>query len=174
MFPFWKKGDFEPVGKCVSSAEFMTSRNTLLIFLPFYLWMLIMQILTETDNHKCRNSVTTKKSKIFKKMSLKFRNSKFKIFCEVYNIYFLYKIETPWSSEGNKTIQEQVKAKAGLQLYPSIFLRNKNYVNKISSRNSTLYKFLFKIYLESLSLYYSFAIMYKRIFENLNITFFHQ
>ena len=63
-----------------------------------------MQILTETDNHKCRKGVTTKKSKIFKKMSLKFRNSKFKIFCEVYNIYFLYKIETPWSSEGNKTI----------------------------------------------------------------------
>ena len=55
------------------------------------------------------------------------------------------------------------------------FLRNKNYVHKISSRNSTLlYKFHIKIYLESFvsiyNLYHLFGIIYKSIFLNFNIT----
>ena len=52
------------------------------------------------------------------------------------------------------------------------FLRNWNYVYKISSRNSELYKCLIKIYLESFAsiyhLYHLFGIMHKSIFYNLN------
>ena len=38
------------------------------------------------------------------------------------------------------------------------FLRNKNCVNRISSRNSTFYNFLIKIYLESFAFSYQFSI----------------
>ena len=53
------------------------------------------------------------------------------------------------------------------------FLRSKHYVDKISSRNSILYKF-HKIYLESfVSIYHLcnlFGIIYKSIFYNLSVT----
>ena len=55
----------------------------------------------------------------------------------------------------------------------SIFLRSKHCVNKISSRNSKLYKFLTKIYLESFVFSYHFIIYLgssKSNFYNLNIT----
>ena len=54
------------------------------------------------------------------------------------------------------------------------FLRKKNYVHKISFRNSTLNKFHIKIYLESFisiyHLYHLFAIINTGIFYNLKIT----
>ena len=54
------------------------------------------------------------------------------------------------------------------------FLRSRNYLHRISYRNSTLYKFHIKIYVESLAsmyhLYHLFGIIYKNIFYNLSIT----
>ena len=53
----------------------------------------------------------------------------------------------------------------------------KNYVHKISSRNSTLYKLHIKIFLESFAsiyhLYHLFGIIYKSIFYKLNSTLNH-
>ena len=47
---------------------------------------------------------------------------------------------TLWTFEVNKSaILEQVKVAVGLSLYVFKFLRNKNCVNKSSSRNCTLY-----------------------------------
>ena len=71
------------------ATEFLTLGKALLILLPLYLLMLIMQILTQTDNNKCRKSVVTIKSIIFKKMSLKFRNPKFNIFCKITFIFYI-------------------------------------------------------------------------------------
>ena len=67
-----------------------------------------MQILSQKNNHKYRKSATTKKKKIFQKMSLKFLNPKFNIFWQN-NIYFLFKMLTLWSSEVDKAILEQLK-----------------------------------------------------------------
>ena len=67
-----------------------------------------MQILSQKNNHKYRKSATTKKKKIFQKMSLKFLNPKFNIFLQN-NIYFLFKMLTLWSSEVDKAILEQLK-----------------------------------------------------------------
>ena len=47
------------------------SQKALQILLPLYLQMLIMQISTQTDNHKYRSNVATKKV-LFKIMGLKF------------------------------------------------------------------------------------------------------
>ena len=47
------------------------SQKALQILLPLYLQMLIMQISTQTDNHKYRRNVATKKV-LFKIMGLKF------------------------------------------------------------------------------------------------------
>ena len=72
--------------------------KALLILLPLYLQMLIMQISTQTGNHKYS----------FSKMGLKFRNSKFIILCKI-ALYFSYKILTLCNSEVNKAILEQVE-----------------------------------------------------------------
>ena len=55
----------------------------------------------------------------------------------------------PWSSGVNKAILGQVKLGGKIKTICFNFLRNENYVNNISSRNSALRKFLFKICLES-------------------------
>ena len=71
-------------------------------------------------------------------MGLKFRNPKLNTFLK----NNIYKMSTLWSSEVNK---EQAKVAVGLWLYACMlvnFLRNKICANKLSSRNSTLYKFL--------------------------------
>ena len=81
---------------------------------------------------------------------------------------------TLWSSEVNKAILKQVKVAKQDYDYMLQFLRNKNYVHKISSRNSSLYTFYTKIYLKSFvsiyDLYHLFGIIYKSIFFNFNIT----
>ena len=87
-------------------------------------------------------------------MGLKFRNPKLNTFLK----NNIYKMSTLWSSEVNK---EQAKVAVGLWLYACMlvnFLRNKICANKLSSRNSTLYKFLIEIYLESLASSYHFII----------------
>ena len=66
-----------------------------------------MQIWTQIDNHKYRKSVATKKVHSLI-MNMKFRNSKFNIWCKKAFI-FLNKIPTLWSLEVNKAIVEQVK-----------------------------------------------------------------
>ena len=50
---------------------------------------LIMQMSTQTDNHKYRRSVATKKCIIFKKMCLKFPNSKFNIISKITFIFLI-------------------------------------------------------------------------------------
>ena len=67
-----EKWNFELTGNFAHAKEFLTWRKALQIFLLLYLQMLIIQILNQTDNHKYRKSVATKKSTLFKKMCLKF------------------------------------------------------------------------------------------------------
>ena len=69
-----------------------------------------------------RKSVTTKKSIIFNKMGLKFRNSKFYIFLQ----QKIYKMPLLWNSEVKKVILEQVKMEVILYGYMlSNFFGNK-------------------------------------------------
>ena len=74
--------------------------------------MLMMQISTQTDIYIYRKSVATKKSIIFKKMTLKFRNPKSNIFLQS-NVY---KMQTLCNSEVNKAILKLVKEAVGLWL----------------------------------------------------------
>ena len=68
------------------SAEFLTLGKALLIPLPLYLQMLIMQVSTQTNNHKYRK-VLQLKITLFKKMDLKFQNPKFNI---LFKIAFIF------------------------------------------------------------------------------------
>ena len=64
-----EKWNFQPTGNFAYNTGFLTLRKALLILLPLYLQMLIMQISTQTDNHKYRKNVATKKAGLkFKKM----------------------------------------------------------------------------------------------------------
>ena len=54
--------NFEPVGNFAHTTGFLTFGKALLIFLPLYIQMLIMQISTQANNQKYRKSVATKKS----------------------------------------------------------------------------------------------------------------
>ena len=98
-------------------------------------------------------------------MGLKFWNTKLNIFLQ----NNIYKMPTLWNSEVNKVILEQAKVASRLLLLLLLLyaiwetketkiLKNKNYVKKNSSRNSTLCKFLIKIYLESFKFSYHFII----------------
>ena len=58
----WEKWNFEPVGNFAHTTGFLTFGKALLIFLPLYIQMLIMQISTQANNQKYRKSVATKKS----------------------------------------------------------------------------------------------------------------
>ena len=132
-----------------------------------------MQLSAQTDNHKYRKNAITKKA-LFKKMVLKFWNSNLNILCDIAFIFF-NKMPTLWSSEVNWVILEQVeKWRNRIMIICFNFLRNKNYVHKTNSRNSALYKFHIKIYLESFvsiyHLYHLFGMIYKSISYNFNIT----
>ena len=48
-----------------------------------------MQLSTQTDNHKYRKSIATKKSMLFKKMGLKSRNPKFNILYKIASIFYM-------------------------------------------------------------------------------------
>ena len=107
-------------------------------------------------------------------MVLKFWNSNLNILCDTAFIFF-NKMPTLWSSEVNWVILEQVeKWRNRIMIICFNFLRNKNYVHKTNSRNSALYKFHIKIYLESfVSIYHSyhlFGMIYKSISCNFSIT----
>ena len=89
MFSIGKNESFESIGNFAHAAGFLTLEKVLLlILLPLYLQMVIVQISTQTDNHKYRKSVVTKKV-LFKKMSLKFRDPKFNILCKIVFIFFM-------------------------------------------------------------------------------------
>ena len=85
---YWEKLNFVSIGNFAHTAGFLTLEKVLLILLPLYLQMLIVQISTQADNHKYRKSVVTKKV-LFKKMSLKFRDPKFNILCKLVFIFFM-------------------------------------------------------------------------------------
>ena len=55
---------------------------------PIYIQVSIMQISTETDNHKYRKSIATEKSAFFKNIVLEFQNPKFDISCQTVFILF--------------------------------------------------------------------------------------
>ena len=84
-FPLGKM-KFEPIGNFAHTIGFLTLRKVLLILLPLYLQMLIMQISTQTDNHKHRESVATKKV-VFIKINVKFQNPKFNT---LYKLTFIF------------------------------------------------------------------------------------
>ena len=82
MFFQFEKRNFEPNGNFAYTTEFLTLWKALLIILPLYLQMLIMQISTQTDNHKYRQNVRTK-NVLFEKMGLKFWKPNFDILCKI-------------------------------------------------------------------------------------------
>ena len=61
MFFIGKNGILSPLQIFVHTAEFLTLGKDLLILLPLYLQMLIMQISTQTDSHKCKKIFSGKK-----------------------------------------------------------------------------------------------------------------
>ena len=73
MLSIGKKRNFESTGGFAHMTEFLTLGMALLIILLLYLLMLIMQISTLSGNHKDRKSLATKKTIVFKKMSLNFK-----------------------------------------------------------------------------------------------------
>ena len=85
----WEKWKFEHIGQCALTEECLTLGKALLIFLSFYILTLEMQISTQTDNQKYRESVATEKSALFEKMSLKIRNAKFNILRKVAFVLFI-------------------------------------------------------------------------------------
>ena len=78
-------------------------------------------------------------------MCLKFRNTKFNIFCKI-TFLFLYKMIKLRSSEVDKVTLEQVKKEVRLWLYAFQFFKKKTIETKLVPE---IYKFLIKIYLES-------------------------
>ena len=52
--------NFEAIVYFAHVTEFLNLGKARIILLPLHLQMLIMQISTQTDSHKCRKSVTTK------------------------------------------------------------------------------------------------------------------
>ena len=46
----WENYNFAPTGKFACTTELLISGKTLLILSPFYLQMIVMQILTQPDN----------------------------------------------------------------------------------------------------------------------------
>ena len=81
VFQFEKR-NFEPNGNFACNTGFLILWKALLIILSLYLQMLIMQISTQTDNHKYRQNVRTKNVHS-KKMGLKFWKPNFNILCKI-------------------------------------------------------------------------------------------
>ena len=61
MFSIGKNGILSPLKIFGHTAEFLTLGKDLLILLPLYLQMLIMQISTQTDSHKYKKMFSGKK-----------------------------------------------------------------------------------------------------------------
>ena len=116
----FSKLKFESIGNFAHTTEFLTLRKALLILLPLYFKMLIMQISTQADNHKYRRKCCNWKP-LFKKMGLKFRNPNFNILCKIAFIFF-NKMPTLWSSEVNRAILGQVIMVEYLSIYLFIYL----------------------------------------------------
>ena len=72
-------------------------------------------VLTQTDKHKARKTVATKRSIIFWKNESEVLKPSIQNFLQK-NICFLYKMPTLWGSEVDNTILEQLKVKIRLQL----------------------------------------------------------
>ena len=70
-----------------------------------------MQILTQTNKNKCRKSVATKKSLVFKKINRKFWNPKFNTFCKITFIFYI-KCQL-FVTQADKVILEQANVEVG-------------------------------------------------------------
>ena len=82
------KWNFEPIWNFTHTTEYLTLGNLFLILiLSLYLQML-MQISTQTNNHKYRKSITTKKVYSLKNGIL-FQNPKFNILCKIAFIFYM-------------------------------------------------------------------------------------
>ena len=101
-----EKWNFEPTGNFVYNTGFLTLRKALLILLPLYLQILIMQISTQTDNLSTEKMLQLKKQVWNLKKWIKVLKPKH--FMQN-SINFFNKIATVWSSKVNKAILEQGK-----------------------------------------------------------------
>ena len=73
MFSIEIKLNFEPIGNFSHNSDFFTLGKALLILLPLYLQILIMQTSSQADNRNYRKTLATKEI-LSEKMGLKFRN----------------------------------------------------------------------------------------------------
>ena len=111
----------------------MSLGKALLILLSLYLQVLIMQISTQTDNHKYRESAATKRSTLLKKRSVKYWNPKFSILCKIAFIDLL-KNANLLEFRGQYGHSETSKrGRIGLWLYTSIFQETKTMYTKLVS-----------------------------------------
>ena len=101
-----EKWNFEPTGNFAYNIGFLTLRKALLILLPLYLQILIMQISTQTDNLSTEKMLQLKKQVWNLKKWIKVLKPKH--FMQN-SINFFNKIATVWSSKVNKAILEQGK-----------------------------------------------------------------
>ena len=99
-----EKWNFEPTGNFAYNIGFLTLRKALLILLPLYLQILIMQISTQTDNLSTEKMLQLKKQVWNLKKWIKVLKPKH--FMQN-SINFFNKIATVWSSKVNKAILEQ-------------------------------------------------------------------
>ena len=103
----------------VKLQNFWPEERVLAILLSLYLKMLMIKISTQTNNHKYRKSVTTKKSTLLKKWLWSFEILNLTFYAKR---HFLNQVPNLCSLEVNKAIMEQVKvAEKDGYIYASIF-----------------------------------------------------
>ena len=103
----------------VKLQNFWPEERVLAILLSLYLKMLMIKISTQTNNHKYRKSVTTKKSTLLKKWLWSFEILNLTFYAKQ---HFLNQVPNLCSLEVNKAIMEQVKvAEKDGYIYASIF-----------------------------------------------------
>ena len=132
--------------------------------------MLRTQISTEIGNHNQKKSWFWKKYTL-KKIGPKIWNPKLNIVTKLH--LFFYINSQPFEVQRSlRPFWNKQKWQNRIMIICFNFWRNKNYVNKTSSRNSTSRKFHIKItsFVFIYHLYHLFEINYKGIFYNLNIT----
>ena len=103
----------------VKLQNFRPEERVLAILLSLYLKMLMIKVSTQTNNHKYRKSVTTKKSTLLKKWLWSFEILNLTFYAKR---HFLNQVPNLCSLEVNKAIMEQVKvAEKDGYIYASIF-----------------------------------------------------
>ena len=103
----------------VKLQNFRPEERVLAILLSLYLKMLMIKVSTQTNNHKYRKSLTTKKSTLLKKWLWSFEILNLTFYAKR---HFLNQVPNLCSLEVNKAIMEQVKvAEKDGYIYASIF-----------------------------------------------------